>query len=371
MKEIRVLHIGLTSNPGGIEKYVYNLCDMSNKEKIKNEIINANEFEIGFQNDFNKKEIKIIKIPNRKKNYLKHIKELKKVIKNGNYDFVHFHLMDLSCFDRIIIALKYSNAKVILHSHIDNFKKNIVRSILDFVGRQLLKNNKRIIKVACSEDAGKYMFSGFRNKDFEILNNAINIKDFLFNEDLRNKNRKELGVSNKFLIGHVGRFQEQKNHAFILEIFYEILKLNNNGILLLVGEGSLKDEIIKKSKEMKIYEKIIFYGQSNNVNELYQAMDAFLFPSLYEGLGIVLVEAQSCGLKCYASDTIPKEVKILDSLKFIELSKTAEEWAKEIINDINIKYDRIYYSKKMLNSKYNIYLEKKRINDFYEKNCNR
>lgn len=367
MKKIRILHIGLTSNMGGIEKYVYNLCEMCDNNKIENEIINANESKVGFEEDFKKLNIKIVKIANRKKHYIKHIKELKKVIKEGDYDFIHFHLMDLSCFDRILIALKASKAQIILHSHINNFNKKMLRSIMDFIGVQLLKYNNSIIKTACSEDAGKYMFKKFKNKEFMILNNSIDVKNFMFDVEKREKIRKKLNITNQFVIGNVGRFQEQKNHNFIIEIFSEILKLNKNSKLLLIGEGELKEKIIQKAKSLNIEKDIIFYGKSNNVNELFQAMDVFLFPSLYEGLGIVLIEAQASGLKCYASQTIPKEVKITDNLKFIDLSKNAKEWAQIIINESKDKYDRKLYNKKVMNTKFNIDEERKRVNDFYER----
>lgn len=367
MKKIRILHIGLTSNMGGIEKYVYNLCEMCDNNKIENEIINANESKVGFEEDFKKLNIKIVKIANRKKHYIKHIKELKKVIKEGDYDFIHFHLMDLSCFDRILIALKVSKAQIILHSHINNFNKKMLRSIMDFIGVQLLKYNNSIIKTACSEDAGKYMFKKFKNKEFMILNNSIDVKNFMFDVEKREKIRKKLNITNQFVIGNVGRFQEQKNHNFIIEIFSEILKLNKNSKLLLIGEGELKEKIIQKAKSLNIEKDIVFYGKSNNVNELFQAMDVFLFPSLYEGLGIVLIEAQASGLKCYASQTIPKEVKITDNLKFIDLSKNAKEWAQIIINESKDKYDRKLYNKKVMNTKFNIDEERKRVNDFYER----
>ena len=147
----------------------------------------------------------------------------------------------------------------------------------------------------------------FGNNDFSVINNAINTKDFLFNQHVRKKVREELELQNKFVIGHVGRFNEPKNHTFIINIFKELVSINDNAKLLLVGEGNLKNEIEKKVEDLGLSQYIVFYGKCDCVNRIMQAFDIFLFPSLYEGLPVTMVEAQANGLKCFISNKVPKE----------------------------------------------------------------
>lgn len=156
----------------------------------------------------------------------------------------------------------------------------------------------------------------------------------------RKEIRKKLNLAeNDIVVGHVGRFVLQKNHIFLVNIFKEFLKMVPNSKLVLIGNGETKDDIMKKIDELKIKKNTILLENIKNVNEYMQAFDLFLFPSLYEGLGIVLIEAQASGLKCFASDTIPKNVKISDNLIFVSLSSPSKQWAN-IMKD-NIDYKRL------------------------------
>lgn len=355
-KKIKILHIGLTSNLGGIEKYVYNLCKNCDRRFFEFSIIDANEENIALKEDFIKCDVKLIKIYNRKKHYFKHLMQLKNIIKENEYKYIHFHLMDLSCFDRILLAMKFSNAKIILHSHIANYDKNIFRKFADWLGRILLNNKENIIKLACSNDAGRYMFKRFKDNKFTVLYNFIDTEKYGFNIDARNKIRKQLDVNNKIVLGHVGRFEKQKNHKFIIKIFREIYIKNKNICLVLVGDGKSKKRIERIVEKWELKDGIKFLGIRNDVNSLMQGMDLFLFPSLYEGLGIVLIEAQTSGLISFISSNLPNEIDVIKSSIYrIDLTKKPKEWANKILETKYLNYkQRVDCLKKMDKSNYNV-----------------
>ena len=183
----------------------------------------------------------------------------------------------------------------------------------------------------------------FNNKEINkgnvyILNNAIDLDKYKYSKKIRDKKREELGIKeNAFVIGHIGRFVKQKNHEFIIDVFNEIHKENKNAILLLVGQGPLMDEMKEKVKGLKLTRCVKFLGQRNDANELYQAFDVFFFPSLYEGLGMVAIEAQVSGLPCVVSTEVPSIAKVTDCLEFLELEDTINTWKNTILDKLNEK----------------------------------
>ena len=213
--------------------------------------------------------------------------------------------------------------------------------------------------VACSHAAGKYLFG----KDVKVINNAIDSTKFIYNEEVRKKIRKEYNIENKFVIGHVGRFEPQKNHDFLIKLFYEYQKQDADAILLLIGTGSLEEHIKELVHSFNIQDKVIFTGSIPNVNEMYQAMDMFILPSFHEGLPVVGVEAQSASLKCIFADTITKEVKITENVQFISLKEDKKRWIKAINNCR--KYKRVNMMKKLIEKHYDIKSATKELEKFY------
>lgn len=179
---------------------------------------------------------------------------------------------------------------------------------------------------ACSKEAGQFLFG---SNDFTLIPNAIEIKKYFFNEVIREKKRLELGINGKFVIGHVGRFTKAKNHFFIIDLFKSIYEQNNSAELLLIGDGELRDEVVRYISKEGLQDKVIILSGRDDVNELYQAMDIFIFPSLYEGLGMSAIEAQVSGLKCFISDAVPLESSISDETQYLPLDKN--QWLQEII----------------------------------------
>lgn len=307
---------------------------------------------------------RVILVPPYQKVF-KYQKELIRIFKKNNYKIVHSHINTLSVFP--LRAAKKAGVKVrIAHSHSTTNKKEWKKNLL----KQVLRPFSKVYAtnyMCCSELAGRWLFGdkAYDSGQVYLLNNAIDLDKFKYNEKLRKERRKELGISDDTLvIGHIGRFVAQKNHTFLIDIFNEVHKKNNNSILLLAGQGPLMEEIKNKVKELKLNYSVRFLGQRSDVNELCQAFDVFCLPSLYEGLPVVGVEAQASGLLCILSNAMTKETKVLDITKFMSLNNTPEEWADSILDDVK-RYKRIDTSKEMTSKNFNIKEEAKKLEKYY------
>lgn len=266
-------------------------------------------------------------------NILKFSKEWQTFCKEkfGRYDILHIHLPFLNFL--------FKNAKkdlgvkkIISHSHTSKFGETkhseIRNSISYYFGR-----NVPDYYFACSQLAGNKIFGKRFETTGRVINNAINIQKYRFNPAIRRKIRDYYGLSNKFVIGHIGRFSEQKNHDFLVDVFFDYQNEHPNSVLVLIGEGKLEKKIREKVVALGIKNKVLFFGRKDNVNEILQAFDFFVFPSIFEGLGIALIEAETNGIPCLISDNVPKEANILESTKAISLNKSAEQWAKMITRE--------------------------------------
>ena len=215
----------------------------------------------------------------------------------------------------------------IAHSHASSQDKNL---------KYLIKLwHKRYIPTcatdlfACGKEAGDWMFSG---ADYKIIKNAISAKDYVFDIGKREKIRKELNLGTSFTLGLTARFSWAKNHYFLLEIFSEVLKMEPSAKLLLVGDGDLRENIEAKINELRLTGHVIMTGIRSDVQYLLQAMDVFVMPSNYEGLGVAAVEAQAAGLPCFLSEKVPIACKMTDSVYYISLSEPAKIWARQILS---------------------------------------
>lgn len=365
-KKIKVAQVVGKWVGGGVENFLMNYYRNIDKSKIQFDFIIDSDSTIVPREEIEKMGGKIIDIPPYQKIF-RYTKELKKIFKENKYEIVHSHLNSLSIFP-LYCAWKEKIPVRIAHSHSTTNKKEWKKNIL----KNVLKPFSKIFATnyfACSEHAGRWLFG---NKAFErgkvtIINNAINIKNFIFNQEIRNKIRANFNVEDKLVLGHVGRFVKQKNHEFLIDIFNEVQKAKENSVLFLIGEGPLKTQIKEKVKRLGLEEKVYFLGIKNNVNELMQMMDCFVFPSLYEGLGIVLIEAQTSNLPCIASTEVPREVKVNENVLFCKLNENPKEWSNKIIELIDKEEQR--NGKENLNSlsKYNIEVEANNLLEIYMK----
>ena len=349
---------------GGVESVVMNYYRYIDRTKIQFDFICDDDSTNIPYEEIEKLGGKVILIPPYQK-VLKYHNKLKKILKEGHYKIVHSHINTLSVFS--LFAAKCAGVPVrIAHSHSTTNKKEKKKNLL----KQVLRPFSKLFAtdyMCCSELAGRWLFG---DKEYDkgnvyLLNNAIDLEKFKYNKDIRKKMRKSLNISDDTLvIGHVGRFVEQKNHRFLIDIFNEVYKQNNNSLLLLAGQGPLIDEIKNKVKSLKLEKKVKFLGQRNDIDKLYQAFDVFLLPSLYEGLPVVGVEAQATGLLCELSNDMTKETKVLDTTMFISLNTSAEEWANNILDDVK-KHKRIDSSKEMTDKNFNIKKETNKLEDIY------
>lgn len=329
---IRVAHIIGKWVGGGVEAVVMNYYRHIDRNKIQFDFICDDDSTNIPYEEIEKLGGKVILVPPYQKMF-KYQKEMKKILKDGNYKIVHSHINTLSVFS--LRAAKKAGVPVrIAHSHSTTNKKEWKKNLLKTFLRPFAKVYATHY-FACTEHAGRWLFG---DKEFEsgnvyILNNAIDLDKFKFNEEIRKRKKVELGIDNDTLvIGHIGRFVEQKNHTFLIDVFNEVHKENNKSVLLLIGQGPLENEIKKKAKTLSIEDSVKFLGQRCDVNELYQIIDVFLFPSLYEGLGMVLIEAQVAGCYCIASSEVPEIAKVTKNVKFIDLDENSNAWAKVVLN---------------------------------------
>ena len=243
------------------------------------------------------------------------------------YKIIHCHMAN-AAFIYFPLAKKYGINNCLLHSHNNKSAAILTHAIRNYpllwLGRKYATHC-----VACTEEAGKFLF---KNREFTIIKNAIDVDKFKYNSALRQELRQKLNVKDKFVVGHVGRLDPPKNQIFLLQIFAELKKYKKDVVLFLIGEGSDKDKLQKKVQELNLINDVCFLGVKKDVETYYQVFDFFVFPSEYEGLGIVLIEAQTSGLPVLASaDVIPKDAKVSDLLTFMSLSSNAKEWAKKIL----------------------------------------
>lgn len=316
---------------GGVESVVMNYYRHIDRTKIQFDFIcDEDSTNIPYE-EIEKLGGKVILIQPYQKVFKYHY-ALKKVLKDGNYKIVHSHINTLSIFS--LFAAKCAGVPVrIAHSHSTTNKKEKKKNLL----KQVLRPFSKIFAtdyMCCSELAGRWLFG---DKEYDkghvyLLNNAIDLNKFKYDENIRKEKRNELGILEETLvIGNVGRFVEQKNHRFLIDIFNEIHKQNDNSILLLAGQGPLIEEIKMKVEILGLEKCVKFLGQRNDINELYQAFDVFCLPSLYEGLPVVGVEAQATGLLCILSDDMTKETKVLETTEFLSLSLEAKKWSDTVL----------------------------------------
>ncbi len=234
-------------------------------------------------------------------------------------------------------AKKYGIPVRIAHSHNTGYQTHSkIQAAIGNVFKRPLRKYANV-RLACSDLAGAWMFGerSVRDGKVIILPNGIDLDRFAFDLSVRSAKREELGVEDKIVIGHVGRFTTQKNHTFLIDIFEEIHRENPNTLLLLAGIGEKMDEIREKVKQLQLEDAVCFLGFRTDVTQLTQAMDVFVMPSLYEGFPVTGVEAQASGLPCLFSDTITREVRILDQVEYLSLQAPAKKWALKALQLVN------------------------------------
>ncbi len=343
MSEIKVLEVNINDKgQGGAWAFIKNAinCD-EKKEKIIFDFFTLEPFEDNKNIEFIEKNGGKIIVRYFRNKFIRQLQTymcLKKYLNENQYDIVHIH-SDVA-FKLLIegLASKKAGVKnIIFHSHcsgidrghriIKRIAHNVCKPFLGLIGNDFF---------ACSKLAGEWMYTKKTCQKLVIINNAVDCKKFMFNKEIREKIRAEFKIKkDTILVGHVGRFMYQKNHERLIDIFYELNKMNRNTKLILIGEGDLESKIRNKVNKMGLDNNVIFAGVRRDVNDCMQAMDLFLLPSWFEGLPVVGIEAQASGLPCVMSDTITNETNLFGLVKFIPLEKNDKIWAENCITLIN------------------------------------
>ncbi|MCH3975189.1 MAG: glycosyltransferase [Bifidobacterium tibiigranuli] len=312
----RILHIIPEFNPGGgIENVVMNYYRNIDRSHFQFDVVTHSIADSSLALEFESLGGRITKMPVFGLSALSDIrKKYAKLIYDNAYDCVHCHMPN-AAFLYLKIAKSMGVPQRILHSHQNRYAdtaSHVIRNIpLVALGKPYAN-----VRLACSQDAGDFLFG---HREYTILPNAIELDAFRFNKTLRAAKRDELGLAtNDFVLGNVGRLTPQKNQTFLLSFLPALLKKRPDIVVLLVGEGPCRNELVSEARDLKVSEHVRFLGMRTDMAGLYSAMDAFVFPSLYEGLGEALIEAQVSGLPAIASTDVPKIAKINDSCAFID-----------------------------------------------------
>lgn len=325
MNPIRVLHVVTYMGRGGLETMIMNYYRHIDRTKVQFDFLVHREFEADYDKEILKLGGRIYHIPLLNPFSPNYFRNLNFFFSRHHYNIVHSHLDCLSAYP-LKIAKKYGVKTRIAHAHNKNQDHNF-KYLIKAYSKYLMPLYASDL-FACSEEAGKWMFPGRR---FKVLNNAIDAKQYIYNPEKEQYMKSKLGIQDKFVLGHVGRFSPQKNHSFLIDVFQCIEKLEKNVVLILVGTGDGKSEIEEKVSKLGLKDKVIFLGCRNDISDVLQALDIFVFPSLYEGLGIAAVEAQAAGLPCIISDQIPRECRLTENIEVLSLKASPLEWANHIL----------------------------------------
>ena len=324
---IRVLQVATYMGRGGLESMIMNYYRHIDREKVQFDFLVHRQERAAFDDEIESLGGRIYRLTRLvpwSKSYLSALNHF--FDKHPEYRIVHVHQ---DCLSSVILkaAAQHHIPVRIAHSHNANQDKNLKYPIKLWYKRSIPKYATNLF--ACGKDAGDWMFSG---APYQIINNAIDAAAYAYEPEKRAEMRCQLGLTDELVVGHVGRFNQQKNHPFLLEVFAALLKKEPHAVLLLVGGGEDMPKIQAKAQTLGIAERVRFLGVRSDVADLMQAMDVFVFPSLYEGLPVTMVEAQAAGLPCIISDKVPPECILTEGLvDVMPLSASPETWAEKIL----------------------------------------
>lgn len=306
----------------GVSVSVMNYYNVMDKTNIIIDFVVPNKVDDSFKNLINSNGGKVYQLSMRNRNPFQYLCQLTKIMKTSYYDIVHTHGNSCTLVIEMCAAILAGVKIRIAHSHNTTCSHKFINKLL-----RPFFNKTYTHGFACGLDAGKWLF---RNKEFTVILNGININKFTYNFEKRKEYKEKYNIKEKKVIGHVGAFNYQKNHEFLIDIFYELTKIDPNYVLMLAGDGELRPLIEQKVISLGLYDKVVFLGKTLEVPELIQAMDIMVLPSRFEGLPIVLIEWQSACLPCLVSDKVTKEAKLTNLIEFMSLEKEAIIWAQKI-----------------------------------------
>lgn len=327
----KILQISGSMNRGGAETMIMNVYRRLDTEELQFDFVVSKNGKNDYEDEIRARGGRIYHVCPISKNIVQHMLDIYKIIKATEYVAVHRHACNAVMAIDLFVA-KLAGVKIrIAHSHneTDPSIKPYIHSMLRMLLRVVATD-----KIACSENAARWMYGD--DKDVLLFRNSILMDNFRFDSSFRENIRKERNAGDKFIIGHIGRFQPEKNHKFLIEVFKDVVHQYGNTELWLIGDGDLRNEIYELVIRNNLQDKVKFWGKIDNVNQLLSAMDLFLFPSIFEGFPMVLIEAQASGIPCVISDAITKEAHLSNNIKYLSINeeKSTTKWTNEILTII-------------------------------------
>lgn len=337
-KPVKILQIVGSMHPGGIENFVMNLYEHIDRERFPFDFVVHKQQEGDYTERIEELGGQIYLLPRLTRHPVRNLRGIYRLVKENHYDIVIRHTPNALIAPQLLAA-RLAGAHTVCHAHSETDKQKVLHAL----GKVLMKVAAER-RIACSVNAAKWMFG---KQQYEMVHNAVDISAFQYSKEKEEKVRKEFQLGTCHIYGHVGNFVWSKNHLLMLHVFKEIQKKDPEAVLFFVGQGAMQAEIEEEIQKLSLRDSVILTGVRKDVPVLMSAFNILLFPSVYEGLPLTLIEAQAAGLPCLISDSITRDVIVTDGLvKSYSLEKSPEEWAAQAVqmvrenNDLTRKCQR-------------------------------
>ncbi len=344
---------------GGTETMLMNWYRNFNREKIQVDFVCYGDNNGAYDEEIRRLGGEIYRLPSKRENIIKNLFGIYMICKKKKYEIIHVH-MDAMSFYPLLMAKLAGVRTRICHCHSTNhlytsrfnlFLKKVLTNLLPIVATDLF---------ACSDASGKWLY---KKRKYTVIHNAIQVEKFKYNPETERRIRNDLGIADKVIVGNVGNMNYPKNHLFMIDVFSAVKKLIGNAVLILVGDGSDKEQILDKICSLGLEEDVFLLGQRNDVCDIIQSFNVFLLTSIFEGFPVVLVEAQTAGVPCVVSDSITEEVRITDLVKKMSLKENADVWASAVVEQA--QYEKRDTCAEIIQSGFDIANESKKLENFY------
>lgn len=363
MKKVLIVITTEAAEYGGLTTVMLNYYTNMSREGFVFDFLSTNRITDRLRQKLAENGSGYIQLPSRKRSPVHYMLGLFKLLKLNEYDIIHVNGNSATMAIELNVAKMAGIPDRIAHGHTTQSNYPLFDKMMTpFFKGSYTK------ALAVSKDAGEWLYKG---EKYIVLNNAVSTERFKYNGSIRDEYRSKLGISNKLVIGNIGRLNFPKNQRFLIDVFREYRKYDDNSVLLLVGEGKERSLLEQKIGDYGLKEDVFLLGARRDNAELLQAMDVFIFPSIFEGFGLALVEAQAAGLFCICSENVPEEARISDYVKSISLKQTSLQWADElyhISSDLpkTKREERSQKARAMITAKgYNIEMEADRLRKIY------
>ncbi len=358
----RILVYGLTAKLGGLENFIINHLRLMDVEGLEIHLL-VNEPPV-FEEELRQKGFIIHQVLRRGQSFFGNIKQTKKLFEDYAFDTIWMHVCTLSTIEAIKRAWKAQVGQRIIHVHCPQASGGWKMETLHKLHRKKIgKYANRFW--ACSQGAADFSFSPELQADpaYALVHNAIDLDRFAYNPGRRARIRKELGIGDEFVLGHIGHLEDVKNHDYLIDVFKAYAKRDSQAKLILVGTGSLEERIREKVIDLNLQDRVFFVGRKTNVSDYYSCFDVMVFPSKYEGLPLSLVEAQASGLPCLISRNIDPAVALTPLVQFASIEDQPSVWA-DTLSQIEKEGERASYDELLREAGFDLKDNVKRIRQF-------